>query len=225
MEHNIDFEKYDYSKNIFLENYIKELKISNKKIIIFSGYSNIFQYIQNLCRKHDIGYVDLEKGNITDIDSAVYEYKYGDSQVLLSNSTLFGCGMNFENADTILFVHKMNQDLERQVIGRAQRMGRKTTLEIIYLEYENESEFVLKRAYPLETLYNNDNIFNDDELVGYYTDKQYASILETIQTTQFSECISGNEIFQDELSTAIDIPDLPSEAIDVNLDELIASLS
>ena len=225
MEHNIDFEKYDYSKNIFLENYIKELKISNKKIIIFSGYSNIFQYIQNLCSTHDIGYVDLEKGNITDIDSAVYEYKYGDSQVLLSNSTLFGCGMNFENADTILFVHKMNQDLERQVIGRAQRMGRKTTLEIIYLEYENESEFVLKRTYPLETLYNNDSIFNDDELAGYYTDKQYASILETIQTTQFSECISGNEIFQDELSTSIEIPDLPSEAIDVNLDELIASLS
>jgi hypothetical protein len=233
-ENNIDFQKYNYNKNIFLEKYIKDLKVTNKKIIIFSGYSNIFQFIQDLCNDNNIGYVDLEKGNIKDIDSSVYEYKYGDSQVLLSNSTLFGCGMNFENADTIIFVHKMNPDLERQVIGRAQRMGRKTVLEVIYLEYNNESEFVINHTYnsqfDIDTSNDtsndtyNDDILNDNELIGYYADKQYANILESIQTPEFNNIISGNEVIQDELSTIIEIPDLPSEPIDVNLDELIASL-
>jgi len=234
-ENNINFEKYNDNKNIFLEKYIKDLKVTNKKIIIFSGYSNIFQFIQDLCKENDIGYVDLEKGNIKDIDSSVYEYKYGDSQVLLSNSTLFGCGMNFENADTIIFVHKMNSDLERQVIGRAQRMGRKTVLEVIYLEYNNESEFVINHTYNsqlgTDTLNDtsndtyNDDILNDNELIGYYADKQYANILESIQTSKFNNIISGNEVIQDELSTFIEIPDLPSKPIDVNLDELIESLS
>lgn len=228
-ENNINLEKYNYNKNIFLEKYIRDLKVTNKKIIIFSGYSNIFQFIQDLCKDAGIGYVDLEKGNIKDIDSAVYEYKYGDSQVLLSNSTLFGCGMNFENADTIIFVHKMNSDLERQVIGRAQRMGRKTTLEVIYLEYNNESEFVISYDGKINTYqhcfdidsYNYDDMLNDNELIGYYSDKQYANIIESIQTPEFNNIISGNEVIEDELSTIIE---LPVEPIDVNLDELIASL-
>ena len=234
-KNNIDCEFVNYSKNVFLEDYIKNLKLNNKKIIIFSGYSNIFQYIQELCNTYDIGYVDLEKGNIKDIDISVHEYKYGNAQILLSNSTLFGCGMNLENADTIIFVHKMNIELERQVIGRAQRMGRKSVLEIIYLEYENESEFFINKNNsnnPLNIdLFNNvsynESIFNDDELIGYYTDKQYANIINDIQTINFDNNISGNEILNDELSTTIEdvvLPDIPDEPIDVNLDELIASL-
>ena len=203
----ITFEMKDYTKNKFLKNYIEDLKNVNKKIIVFSDYSNIFEYIQEICDENKIEYVDLDKGNIKDIDNAVNEYKHGNAKILLSNSKLFGCGMNFENSTDIIFVHKMDKEMEEQVIGRAQRMGRKTRLNIIYLEYENESIYINdnKNYY----CYDNEHYF-DNELEDFYNEKQYCTVIENIQTVDFDNCV--------------EVPELPAEIIDVNLESLIASL-
>jgi superfamily II DNA or RNA helicase len=203
------FEKKDYTKNIFLKKYIEDLKDNNKKIIIFSDYSNIFEYIQELCDENKIEYVDLDKGNIKDIDKAVNEYKFGNAKILLSNSKLFGCGMNFENSTDIIFVHKMDKDMEEQVIGRAQRMGRKNRLNIIYLEYENESTYIIDKKDYYN--YNNDiSIENNNELEDYYNEKKYFNIIENIKTLDFDN--------------SVEIPELQTEIIDVNLESLIANL-
>ena len=130
---DIKLEILNYNKDYFIRNFIIELKDVEKKVIIFSDYSNIFDNIKKICDEFDIKYVDLDKGNIKDIDNAVSEYKIGNAKILLSNSTLFGCGMNFENSTDIIFLHKMDEELEKQVIGRAQRYGRKKILNIIYL--------------------------------------------------------------------------------------------
>jgi hypothetical protein len=149
-----------------------------------------------------------------DIDTAVSEYKIGNAKILLSNSKLFGCGMNFENSTDIIFVHKMDKEMEEQVIGRAQRMGRKTVLNILYLEYENESTFVI----PSPKRMNFKNIFTDgdagdagdagDDLEEFYNEKQFSNIIENIN---------------------INIADFTNEVqlsgpIDVNLETLISSL-
>jgi len=203
----IIFEVKNHSKNIFIKKYIEQLKNENKKIIIFSDYTNIFEYIQDICNENDIIYTDLDKGNMKDIDNSVNEYKVGNAKILLSNSKLFGCGMNFENSTDIIFVHKMDKEIEEQVIGRAQRMGRKNTLNIIYLEYENESTFVIPS--PKQMSYK--NMFCDnDELIDFYNEKQYYNIIDNINIVDFT-----NEI---------DIPSLPIEPIDVNLETLISSL-
>jgi hypothetical protein len=242
---DIQFEVYNSSKAEFLDYYIEELTKTDKKIIIFSDYSSVFQYIETLCDKYDIKYVDLDKGNIKEIDNAVTNYKYGDAKILLSNSTLFGCGMNFENATDILFVHKMDKDMEKQVIGRAQRMGRKSVLNIIYLEYENESELTIKLNKNSDLLYEDtdtDDLNINNELYKYYKNKQISSILDNIQEINFDD-ISGNEITETNImetsinsisETSIDsihmetlidntIPRV-NNYIDVNLDELISNL-
>ena len=203
----INFEIKDFAKDIFLKKYIEDLKDKNKKIIIFSDYSNIFEYIQEICDENKIEYVDLDKGNIKDIDEAVNEYKFGNAKILLSNSKLFGCGMNFENSTDIIFVHKMDKNMENQVIGRAQRMGRKSKLNIIYLEYENEGSYIIDKN---DYTYYNDDIYNENELEDYYNEKQYYTIMENIQTIDFDN--------------SVEIPDVPSEIVDVNLESLIASL-
>jgi hypothetical protein len=205
----INFEIKNFTKNIFLKEYIENLKYENKKIIIFSDYSNIFEYIQEVCDENKVEYTDLDKGNIKDIDNAVNEYKFGNVKILLSNSKLFGCGMNFENSTDIIFVHKMDEDMEEQVIGRAQRMGRKDRLNIIYLEYENESIYISdKRNYAY---YDNDKYkYNENELEDYYNEKQYHNIIENIQTIDFDN--------------SVEIPNVQTEIIDVNLESLIASL-
>ena len=203
---DINIEIKDFTKNIFLKKYIEDLKDENRKIIIFSDYSNIFEYIQEICGENKIEYIDLDKGNIKDIDKAVNEYKFGNAKILLSNSKLFGCGMNFENSTDIIFVHKMDKDMENQVIGRAQRMGRKTKLNIIYLEYENESIYINnKKEY---TYYNDDD--NCNELEDYYNEKQYHTIIENISTLDFDNCV--------------EIPEVQTEIIDLNLESLIESL-
>jgi hypothetical protein len=203
----VNFEIKNFTKNIFLKKYIEDLKSENKKIIIFSDYSNIFEYIQEICDENNIEYIDLDKGNIKDIDKAVNEYKFGNVKILLSNSKLFGCGMNFENSTDIIFVHKMDKDMENQVIGRAQRMGRKSKLNIIYLEYENESTYINDKK---EYVYYNDSIYNDNELEDYYNEKQYHNIIENIQTIDFDN--------------SVEIHDVQSEIVDLNLESLIANL-
>ena len=49
-----------------------------------------------------------------------------------------GCGMNFENTTDIILMHKIKPEMEKQVIGRAQRPGRKSVLHIHRLLHQNE---------------------------------------------------------------------------------------
>jgi hypothetical protein len=226
-----NIQKYNNNKNIFLKEFIENID-KESKIIIFSDYSYVFHYIIDICNKYNIKCVDLDKGNIKDIDNVVNDYKYGNAQILLSNSTLFGCGMNFENASHILFVHKMECEIEKQVIGRAQRMGRKSVLEIIYLQYENELE-QLRKSKPY---YNNNYEINKDGLLeGYYNEQQYYNLIENIQHLDFDNHdilksnISTNEISEletqcTEINNVFDLPEIPHEIIDVNLEELISTL-
>lgn len=226
-------QKYNNNKNIFLKEFIENIN-KESKIIIFSDYPNIFEYIIDICNDYNIKYIDLDKGNIKDIDNAVNEYKYGNAQILLSNSTLFGCGMNFENSSHILFVHKMDSIIEKQVIGRAHRYGRKSVLEIIYLQYENELEYTRKNK---SNYINNYELNKTDELEGYYNEQQYYNLIENIQHFKFDEInhltsnISNNEILDLELETQcteinnfIDLHQMNGEYIDVNLEELISNL-
>jgi DNA-binding phage protein len=53
------------------EQKIQNLKDKDYKVIIFSDYSYIFQYIEKICVDNDIKYVDLDKGNIKDIDNTI----------------------------------------------------------------------------------------------------------------------------------------------------------
>ena len=142
------YEEVKYSKSLYLDNFVKKISQEPRKVIIFSDYSAVFDYISYLCDKYKVDYTDLDKGKMQDIDKAVHFYKYGTAKILLSNSNLFGCGMNFENSTDIIFLHKMHEDMENQVIGRAQRYGRKGVLNIYYLFYENEKtmDVTVKRS-------------------------------------------------------------------------------
>ena len=82
----------------------------------------------------------------TDIEKAVMNYKYGNAKILLANSTLFSCGMNLENSTHVLFIHRIEDKIIHQVLGRAQRLGRTCQLEVIHLEYENEMKVEVKKT-------------------------------------------------------------------------------
>jgi len=123
------------SKTDVLLKIVKEEK--SKKILIFSSYENTFNIIETILNNNNISYSKLS-GNYNHINYKLNLYKNGSLNILLLNSQNFGTGLNLEKTTDIIFYHKMNKDLEQQVIGRAQRFGRENVLNIHMLCYDNE---------------------------------------------------------------------------------------
>lgn len=123
------------TKNQALLNYLNENK--TERIMLFSEYQNTFETIIQLFKNNNITYSQLN-GSSSRIDNIVSKFRKKEFQVLLLNAKHFGAGLNLQFTDRILVYHRMSKDLESQLIGRAQRMGRSTSLNINYLCYDNE---------------------------------------------------------------------------------------
>ena len=119
----------------YLVNYLQ--LNSDKRIMVFSEYGNTFKTIEKELLDKSIPYSMLN-GSGYRINNIINNFKVGVFQVLLLNAKNFGAGLNLQFADEILVYHRMSKDLEKQVVGRAQRMGRTKELKITYLCHENE---------------------------------------------------------------------------------------
>lgn len=109
----------------------------NAKLLIFSAYENSFTNVIPILDRLDIKY-DYLKGNGYQIQATMERYKNGNVKVLLVNTRQYGSGLNLENTTDMILFHKFDTEIEKQVIGRAQRFGRKEPLNVHYLLYENE---------------------------------------------------------------------------------------
>ena len=153
----------------FMEYFIRTKIYAQCKVIICSSYIRIFNDIKSLLNKYNIKYKELDDGNIYSINKSINEYNYGNINVLLLNSNLFGCGLNLQCTTDILFLHKTEIELEKQIIGRAQRMGRKDNLNIWYLMHNNENIIYTKKIKannfdikPFYMLNDMNNILNNN---------------------------------------------------------------
>lgn len=214
-DYNIDvnnYEIYQGSKINYLHDFILDLKNKDYKVILFCDFNTIFQKLEKICTENKIEFEDLEKGNIAEIEKTISNYKYGNSKILFANSSLFSCGMNLENSTHIIFIHKMDIKIIDQTIGRAQRLGRQNRLNIIYLEYQNE---VIENRKRYIEFYDKDAEISESKSTNINDLNCQENIHER-----------WNIINSENDENEIDINDLPdySEIVDVNLDELIASL-
>jgi SNF2 family DNA or RNA helicase len=135
-----DFSKQLHENNEKLHNMeiiLEQNRTSDSKYLIFSSYENSFDGIQTMLKKLDIKYAFL-KGNMYHINNTVEKYKKGSVQVLLVNTRSYGSGLNLENTTDVIMFHKFDTEIEKQVIGRAQRYGRSSRLNVWYLLYANE---------------------------------------------------------------------------------------
>lgn len=166
----------------FMEFFIRTKIYTGCKIIFCTNYVRIFNDIQRLLKAYSINYIELDDGNIYDIYDSVNQYTRGNINVLLLNSNLFGCGLNLECTTDIVFLHKTEQSLEKQIIGRAQRHGRKNKLNLWYLMHENEKVITTKRTLDEYTNYsfplNNDN--NSNIPIGFNNSTYYGNIDDNI---------------------------------------------
>jgi len=127
-----------YDKYRMLEKILKQRKADPAfKCLLFSGYDTSFTRIVPILEKLNIKFSFL-KGRGDVVNNTVRRYKNGDVQVLLVNINEYGSGLNLENTSDVVMFHKFESQIEKQVIGRAQRMGRVGSLKLWYLLHESE---------------------------------------------------------------------------------------
>ena len=111
--------------------------INQKKFLIFSSHFESFTKITNILTENNISFKKLS-GQSTSISNTIHKYNNGEIKVLLLNSTHHGTGLNLEKTTDLIFYHQMSSDMNKQIIGRAQRLGRNSQLNIHHLHYKNE---------------------------------------------------------------------------------------
>ena len=134
--HTEEKEKEPMKKDA-LFNIIKENP--NGKFLVFSRYDNPFIQIAEKMNTMDINVKEL-KGNKDVIQSTLNSFQKGDVRCLLLNSTNMGAGLTITAATHVILLHAMNIEEEKQILGRAYRLGRKEPLTMYKLVHPDEIE-------------------------------------------------------------------------------------
>ena len=93
------------------------------KFLIFSNFDNSFMPICDILSENDILYVEI-KGNIKTREKNLQSFKTGKVPVIFINSTLNCSGINLVESTDIILCHDMDKNVEKQIIGRSNRIGR-----------------------------------------------------------------------------------------------------
>ena len=110
----------------------------DKKILIFSEHEGNFDCYTKAFAKSGRNSLSAVKGSISHITNLLGKFNSGEIPCLFLNAKYCGSGLNLEKTDIVIIMHKMTQDNIKQVIGRAQRIGRQGQLEVFFLYAENE---------------------------------------------------------------------------------------
>jgi len=110
----------------------------NARILVFSRYENPFVGLEQDCDAAGITYHTL-RGNKDVIANTVKSFENGEKRVLFLPTQSAGAGLNLVSATHVVLLHAMTPEEEKQVIGRAYRLGRIEPLTVIRLLHEGET--------------------------------------------------------------------------------------
>ena len=109
----------------------------SRKVLVFSDHISIFTKMINEFKSRNLKFKEL-KGASKTIANRIELFSKGEIQILMLNTKYCGAGLNLQCATDVIIYHKLSNDLEKQVIGRANRFGRKTPLNVWKLLNLNE---------------------------------------------------------------------------------------
>ena len=107
------------------------------RFLLFSRYDNPFTAIESSVAALGI-HVKQLKGNKDQIASTLRQFQSGEIKCLLLNASYAGAGLNITAATHVILLHAMTLEEEKQILGRAYRMGRSGTLTYIKLLHPDE---------------------------------------------------------------------------------------
>jgi len=109
----------------------------NDKFLVFSRYENPFQLMQERLLEKKIS-VQTVKGSKDVVNNLLTRFDEGDVRVLLLNAAHAGSGLNITAATYVVLWHAMTVEEEKQILGRAYRMGRSKPLNFVKLVHPEE---------------------------------------------------------------------------------------
>ena len=107
------------------------------RFLVFSRYDNPFTAMETAIESVGVNVKQL-KGNKDAIASTLRAFQSGDIRCLLLNSHYAGSGLNITAATHVVLLHAMTHEEEKQILGRAYRMGRTGPLQFIRLLHSDE---------------------------------------------------------------------------------------
>ena len=116
------------------------------KVLIFANFDETIKNIISSLNTEKIKYWRLG-GTHNEINNTVELFtKCETTCALIINSTKHCAGLNLQTATDLIFAHKIiDLNVETQVIGRGQRLGRTSCLRVHYMMYQNEYDWMVTR--------------------------------------------------------------------------------
>lgn len=131
----------------FLHYAVPRLIASGHRILIFSQFRSVLDFLENLMELLDIKFGRLD--GMTDSDERIinieeFNAEGSDIPVFLLTTRAGGVGLNLQTADTvILFDSDWNPSADLQAVSRIQRIGQKKMVHIIRLVTENSIDALI----------------------------------------------------------------------------------
>lgn len=110
------------------------------RFLVFSRFDNPFETIEVAVQELGIQ-VKHVKGNKDAVASTLRSFENGSLRCLLLNSKYAGAGLNITAATHVILLHAMTHEEEKQVLGRAYRIGRKGALTFVKLLHKEEEAY------------------------------------------------------------------------------------
>lgn len=117
------------------ETIVDIIKKKKGKFLVFSSYDMSFELIKNVLKNSSINFIEM-KGQQSSREKKLKRFQEENIDVLFLNSRFNGAGLNLQFATDIILYHSLDELLEKQVIGRCTRIGRKNILNIHRLSDE-----------------------------------------------------------------------------------------
>jgi SNF2 family DNA or RNA helicase len=115
------------------------------KVLIFANYDETIRNIKTSLTEEKIDYWQLS-GTHREITATVALFTdCKKTCVLIVNSTKHCAGLNLQTATDLIFAHKIiDPNVETQVIGRGQRLGRTSRIRVHFMMYQNEFDWMVR---------------------------------------------------------------------------------
>lgn len=99
------------------------------KFLLFSSFDETFGLIRTHLNDHKIKFLEIH-GRAETRKRKIESFKKGKIPIIFLNSKNNGAGINLQEATDIILYHNMPISLKTQIIGRANRIGRKGILKV-----------------------------------------------------------------------------------------------
>ncbi|MDD5083462.1 MAG: DEAD/DEAH box helicase [Candidatus Moranbacteria bacterium] len=158
-----DFEAYESAKLKIFEELIDEIISSNRKVLVFSQFTNMLDILQKVLQKKGVEHLYLS-GKTKNRKELVEEFNTSTAKkVFLISLKAGGTGLNLTSADNvIIFDPWWNTSVENQAVDRAHRMGQTKSVNVYRLVTKGTiEEKILKLQEKKQFLF--DNLVNENK--------------------------------------------------------------